>query len=127
MNKNYKLNGKKNLNCMIHRAEQEHMMFIDPVFLSNMSKQYSGIEYCNPLADHDSYAAEFCGSPADIRKAIRYVEQERGITPFYETAPIMRENRSYSLYVEDGYWTVSRIYTMDDFAFRGTYDEEVIL
>lgn len=123
----YKLNGKKDLANMIRKAHNEHMMFIEPVYLTKVSKQYSGLQYCNPLADHDSYTAEFHGSPADIRKAIRYAENEHNIFSLYANFPCMRENRIYALYVYEGYWTVQRIWKPSDIVVKDCSETEKII
>ena len=102
--------------ALVKRAEHEGMMFITPIKLlglktpvfQNLSKAAFGIQFCNPRADKDPFVFDLTGSPSDIRKGIKYVEY-LDITPAFCNAPIMREGRTYNLFVDEGQWTVTRV------------------
>lgn len=102
--------------ALVKRAEHEGMMFIIPIkslglrtpVFQNLSKIAFGIQFCNPRADKDPFVFDLTGSAADIRKGIKYVEY-LDIKPAFSNVPIMREGRTYNLFVTDGEWTVTRV------------------
>lgn len=102
--------------ALVERAEHEGMMFIIPIkslglrtpVFQNLSKAAFGIQFCNPRADKDPFVFDLTGSAADIRKGIKYVEY-LDIKPAFSNAPIMREGRTYNLFVNEGEWTVTRV------------------
>ncbi len=104
--------------ALVDRAEHEGMNYITPIrslalnvpIFKNLSKKAFGIQFCNRRATKDALVFDLTGSPADIRKGIKYVEY-LGITPVYDNRPIMREGRTYNLFVDEGEWTVTRIDT----------------
>ena len=101
---------------MMKKAEQDNMMYVVPVYdvidsCNRLSRKSAGIEYCNPLADKDPYGFSLIGSPADIRKGIKYISKLE-IHPLYESFPIMREGRIYHLSSSEGTWVVTRVLDM---------------
>ena len=130
---------------LMRRAKHEGMMFITPIKslsglkLQKLSKAAFGIQFCNPRADKDPFVFDLTGSAADIQKGIKYVEY-LDITPTFSNAPIMREGRTYNLFVSEGEWTVTRVtqimgeeiydtvepygYNADEFEYIMDYDCE---
>ncbi len=100
--------------ALVNRAEHEDMDYITPIrsldvlIFRNLSKKAFGIQFCNRRATKDALVFDLTGSPADIRKGIKYVEY-LGITPVYDNRPIMREGRTYNLFVDEGEWVVTRV------------------
>ena len=104
---------RRRRNFMINRAIREHMTLIEIININNYSRKAIGLQYCNPMAEHDPFVFELEGSPADIRKGIKHVEK-LGIEPLYYDYPILREGRRYSLTAKEGAWSVARIDRIDE-------------
>lgn len=104
----------KNTKALMDRAEHEGMAYIVPIkwlsapILQKLSKKAFGIQFCNYRANKDAFVFDLTGSPADIRKGIKYIEC-LDITPTFCNFPIMREGRTYNLFASEGQWTVSRV------------------
>ena len=105
----------KNTKILLKKAEQEGMIYIMPIkwlsapILQKLSKKAFGVQYCDTKANKDAFVFDLTGSPADIRKGIKYIEC-LDVTPTFCNFPIMREGRTYNLLVTEGQWTVSRVY-----------------
>lgn len=100
--------NKKTKN-MITKARKKGKYDINPLQyeIQKLSKRSCGIEYYDPISKN--YVLELEGTPADIRKGIRYLERMTDVIPYYKNPPIMREGRIYSLLAYEGVWTVSRV------------------
>ena len=99
---------RRRRNFVINRAIREHMTLIEIININNYSRKAIGLQYCNPMAEHDPFVFELEGSPADIRKGIKHVEK-LGIEPLFYDSPILREGRRYSLTAKEGFWSIVRI------------------
>lgn len=105
----------KNTKILLRKAEQEGMIYIMPIkwlsapILQKLSKKAFGVQYCDTKANKDAFVFDLTGSPADIRKGIKYVEC-LDVTPTFCNFPIMREGRTYNLLVTEKQWTVSRVH-----------------
>lgn len=101
----------KKTRAMMKDAERHHVMWLVPISATDcksLSHKAAGIQYCDPSKSKDSYVLEAQGSPADMRKIIKYVEK-LDIIPLYEERPIFREGRTYNLLASEGFWAVSRV------------------
>jgi hypothetical protein len=109
----------KNTKALMDRAEHEGMVHIVPIkwlsapILQKLSKKAFGVQFCNYRANKDAFVFDLTGSPADIRKGIKYVEY-LDITPTFCNFHIMREGRTYNLFVSEGQWAVSRVHDIHE-------------